>query len=390
MSGLKNKRWMLFGSLAAGAAALYFLDPDHGERRRKAIATRLKHAGSDMAEEASKSARDVWHRFTGKARQLWTEAGEDQPDDTVLAERIRSRMGRIVSRPHDVHVLADHGAVTFWGTIAPAEMRALLHAAKSTRGVREIWNHLEFDEQTRATHAIDSLAHAKKTTLLNWSPSKRALVGTAGAAAALYGLRRRDAFGYCLTALGAGLAVSSTMKKNVRSLLALSPDCPGFELQETIRVNAPISEIYDFWLNPANYPKVFAHIDGVEPVGENRFRWSVTGPAGIPIRWEGTITRAVPNTLVEWKSLPGATVGNFGTVRFDPIYDASTRVNVRMFYHPPAGILGRFLAEMFGTDPRKVLRDDLRRMKMLFEADENLLKQLNTNETDQLLKTAGC
>ena len=109
----------------------------------------------------------------------------------------------------------------------------------------------------------------------------------------------------------------------------------------------------------------------------------------MPIHWEGKITRQVPNTLVEWKSLPGSTVGNFGIARFDPNYDASTRVHIRMFYRPPAGILGRFLAELLGTDPEKVLQEDLKRLKRRFETEENLIKDLKKGgESAELLKTA--
>lgn len=188
--------------------------------------------------------------------------------------------------------------------------------------------------------------------------------------------------------LGTGLAAASTLKRNVHSLLALSDDSPGFELEQTIRINAPVSDVFDFWANPENYPKVFSRISAIEKLGENLYRWTVTGPGGIPVHWEGTITRAVPNTLVEWKSLPGSTVGNLGFVRVDPNYDASTRVLVRMFYRPPAGILGRFIAEMFGVDAKKVLAQDLKRLKTLFEKEEDYMKELTKGGDNELLKIA--
>ena len=71
----------------------------------------------------------------------------------------------------------------------------------------------------------------------------------------------------------------------------------------------------------------------------------------------------VPNTLVEWKSLPGSAIAKFGVVHFDAHYDATTRINIRMFYRPPAGILGRFFAEILGADAGKILDHDLKRLK---------------------------
>ena len=105
--------------------------------------------------------------------------------------------------------------------------------------------------------------------------------------------------------------------------------------------------------HPENYPQAFSHISSVERIGENLYRWTVKGPVGIPIGWEGVITRMVPNTLVEWKSQPGSLIANSGTARFDPNYDASTRLHIRMFYRPPAGILGRFAAD--GLRPQYVI-----------------------------------
>lgn len=162
-----------------------------------------------------------------------------------------------------------------------------------------------------------------------------------------------------------------------------------FELEKTIRINAPISDLFDFWANPENYPKAFSHVAGIERLGENLYRWTITGPAGVPIGWEGVITRIVPNTLVEWKSLPGSAIGNFGVVHFDPNYDASTRINIRMFYRPPAGILGRFFAEILGADAGQILDQDLKRLKYLFEnvAFVDKQKKMRSEESD-LLKTA--
>jgi uncharacterized membrane protein len=303
-------------------------------------------------------------------------------------------MGRIVARPHRIHVASEGGAVTLWGTTTESEARKLIRAVETMPGVVEVLNHLEPDEaKPQAAGASNSVKEAHRETLLNLSPAVRLAAAVGGTAVAAYGWKRKDRLGISLSVLGVGLAAATTMKRNLHSVLAFSEDCPGFELEETIRIHAPISDLYDFWANPENYPKVFSHITAIERLGENLYRWTVIGPAGLPIHWEGSITRAVPNTLVEWKSLPGSTVGNFGIARFDPHYDASTRVRVRMFYRPPAGIVGRFLAELLGSDPKEVLRGDLKRLKLRFEAEENLIQKLKdgneAHEGAELLKTAG-
>lgn len=392
MAGTHKNKWMMAAGVAAGgAAAFYFLDRERGHARRAAFATKARHLGTNVAEGAVKSARDSWHHVAGTARQAWFNfARNEWPEDRILVERIRSRMGRMVSHPHKIHVVSDDGVVTLWGAASEEEIRKLAHVVQAMPGVREVINHLEVHEGKEPVLSGPSpFKTAREETLLNWSPSKRLMAGMAGSAAAIYGWRRKDPLGVSISLLGAGLAAASTLKTNVHSLLALSEDSPGFELEQTIRIKAPVSDIFDFWAKPENYPKVFSHISAIEKIGENLYRWTVTGPGGIPVHWDGTITRTVPNTLVEWKSLPGSTVGNLGFVRVDPNYDASTRVLVRMFYRPPAGILGRFLSEMLGVDAKKVLARDLKRLKTLFEKEEGYMHDLIRQGGDrELLKIA--
>jgi uncharacterized membrane protein len=390
MAGAKRKQWAVVGGVAAaGSAAIYFLDQKRGYARRTAFAAQAKRLGTEVTEGAVKCASDSWQHLAGTARRAWSKFGSAWPEDRVLAERIRSRMGRIVSHPNKIHVVSDDGVVTLWGPASDDESRRLAHVAHTMPGVREVINHLEIHEGNEPeTPEPSPFRQARQETMLNWSSSKRLVTGVAGTAAAIYGWKRKDPLGISISLLGTSLAVASTLKRNIHSLLALSEDSPGFELEQTIRINAPVSDVFDFWANPENYPKVFSHIAAIEKLGENLYRWTVTGPGGIPVHWEGTITRTVPNTLVEWKSLPGSTVGNLGFVRVDPNYDASTRVLVRMFYRPPAGILGRFIAEILGVDAKKVLAQDLKRLKTLFEKEEGYMKELTKGGDHELLKIA--
>ncbi len=392
MAGTNKSKWILAGGAAAvGMALAYFFDPGRGSERRTALATKAKRLSTELGGATLKSARDSWRHLAATARQTWFHLGRAEwPEDRVLVERIRARMGRIVSRPHKIHVVSDDGVVTLWGPVSEVESRKLAHFAQTMPGVREVVNHLEIEEAANEPGPAQPspFQHAREATLLTWSPPQRLAAGIAGTAAAVYGLKRKDALGISISLLGAGLAATSTLKRNVHSLLAFSEDSPGFELEQTIRINAPVSDVFDFWANPENYPKAFSHISAIDKTGENLYRWTVAGPGGIPVHWEGTITRTIPNTLVEWKSLPGSTVGNLGFVRVDPNYDATTRVLVRMFYRPPAGVLGRFIAEMLGVDPKKVLAQDLKRLKALFERDESYMKQLRQGGEHELLKIA--
>ncbi len=60
-----------------------------------------------------------------------------------------------------------------------------------------------------------------------------------------------------------------------------------------------------------------------------------------------------------------------------------------MFYRPPAGILGRFFAELLGADANQILDQDLKHLKHMFEKNEFPNEQKKSKvEEAELLKTA--
>ena len=389
---MNNKRLiegMLIG-LGAGAVAAYFSDPELGRIRRAAFANGARRVLANAAHEGKKSLEDSRNRLSGLAARCWAKNETESPSDCVLEQRIRSRIGRVVSHPRKIHVVCDGGTATLWGVVFQEEISELVRTVEATPGVKEVLDHLEIalpEDASMGEH--DLIREARNQVKLNWSPAKRLLVGTTGAALALKGLRSKGFLGKALTAVGAGLAARSMMRNHLRANLAFGESSPGYELRKTIRINAPISDLFDFWTNPENYSKAFSHVAKIERLGENLYRWTMIGPAGIPIGWEGVITRTVPNTLVEWKSLPGSPVGNFGIVHFDPHYDASTSIDISMFYRPPAGILGKFFAELFGADAQQILNEDLKRLKYLFEKGALPDEQIGiASEEEELLKTA--
>lgn len=398
MSKQKVTQWMLLGGLGA-AAAIYFGDPRRGAQRRARVARVASDLYEKTREETEKSLRDLQNQLAGFSARLRARAGHATAGDRVIEERVRSRIGRAVSHARKVRVVSDNGVVTLWGPVLDHEAPGLLHVVSSTPGVAEVRDHLEMyapDDPASPLARLpsrheDPLRHARKETRLNWRPAQRMAIGVTGAALAVWGLTRKDrgAAENLLALAGAGMLAGSTMRNRLSATLAIGEDSPGFEIERTIKINAPISDLYDFWANPENYPRAFSHVARIERLGENLYRWTLNGPAGIPIGWEGSITRAIPNTLVEFKSLRGASIGNFGIVRFHPDYDASTRVHIRMFYRPPAGILGRILAELLGADAGDILDQDLQNLKEFFEGGRYLTEERKKKrEEAELLRTA--
>ena len=57
-----------------------------------------------------------------------------------------------------------------------------------------------------------------------------------------------------------------------------------------------------------------------------------------------------------------------GVARFEPEGEG-TRLSVRLNWNPPGGTLGEIAARAFGVDPKSLLDEGLKRVKMHFEED---------------------
>jgi uncharacterized membrane protein len=88
----------------------------------------------------------------------------------------------------------------------------------------------------------------------------------------------------------------------------------------------------------------------------------VSGPASTPVEWDAIVTSRVPNEEIRWRTVDGSVVEHGGTVRFRPAGCGRTRIDVRMSYRPVGGALGHGLAALFGSDPERVIADDLSRL----------------------------
>jgi uncharacterized membrane protein len=106
----------------------------------------------------------------------------------------------------------------------------------------------------------------------------------------------------------------------------------------------------------------------------NRSHWVIAGPAGVSVEFDAEITKMEPNKTLAWKSVPGATVGHSGIIRFDPAEGDMTRMEIQMSYSPPAGALGHVVASVVGVDPMSSMNDDLVRFKSLVEHGKTTAK----------------
>jgi hypothetical protein len=134
----------LLGALGAGAALMYFLDPDNGRRRRALVRDQVVHGRNlmnDMTQAAVHNAANHTRGAIARIQGRIAARGEESVDDAVLEERVRAAMGHIMSDPHSIEIRAHDGCVTLEGP-AQANAGELVACAERVRGVRQVENRL--------------------------------------------------------------------------------------------------------------------------------------------------------------------------------------------------------------------------------------------------------
>jgi uncharacterized membrane protein len=364
-----NNRGSLLTGLGAGAGLAYLLDPDRGARRRARIRDTMAHAATVTKRAVGTTSRDARHRTYGTAASLRSRLGRDPIDDRVLVERVRARIGRVVSHPHAVDASATDAVITLGGPVLTAEAPGLIRAVRRVRGVRDVVDELERHDEPGNVPSLQGGAGRRPSILQRqWSPTTRCVAGTAGAALAALGIARRDSGGALVAMLGAGLAARAATNLPLARLAGLGSRRRAVDIQKTLTINAPLGEVFAFWSWYENFPRFMSRVLDVRPSEDpNRSHWKVAGPAGVPVEFDAEVTRAVWNKMIAWQTLGGSPVAHAGTVRFDALADGRTRVEVHMSYDPPAGWLGHGVAAAFGADPKSSMDADLARMKTMIE-----------------------
>ena len=139
-------------------------------------------------------------------------------------------------------------------------------------------------------------------------------------------------------------------------------------VSESVIVNRPARELYDFWRDFTNLSKFMDNVKSVEKLDEKRSHWTIKAPAGTSVEFDSRVVDEVPGRMISWESEPGASVPNRGRVEFiETSSGQGTNVRTTMSYEPPAGTAGRLVAKMFRREPSVQAREDLQRFKRLME-----------------------
>jgi osmotically-inducible protein OsmY len=159
---LRNNRALLTG-LGLGVGLMYFLDPERGRRRRALVRDKVAHATRVSTNALGSAGVDLAHRATGLVARVRSVLRSGPVDDDVLVERVRAKLGRMVSHPHAIAVAAVEGVVRLRGPVLQSEVQRLMRSVTRVAGVRRIVNQLEAHSSVGHAPWLQGQASAERT-----------------------------------------------------------------------------------------------------------------------------------------------------------------------------------------------------------------------------------
>lgn len=138
-----------------GAAIMYLLDPDRGNRRRAEVKDRLDRITNETGEAVKARASDLQNRTRGVFYEVRRKVkSEEGLSESTLEARVRSELGRTVSNPSSIIVTAHDQRVTLSGPILEDEVEDLVEGVRSIPGVEDVRNLLQVHEKAEAVPGL--------------------------------------------------------------------------------------------------------------------------------------------------------------------------------------------------------------------------------------------
>lgn len=236
----------LLNGFLLGAGLVYLLDADRGARRPALVRDRIGRTGRKAGEALETTARDLRNRSAGAVAEfraaVRARRGREAVPDDLLAERVRSGIGRVVSHPGAITVTASEGRVILGGRVLAGEVDRLLARAARVRGVGDLVNELEIHAEPNNLPDLQGgrPRGARPEPLQErWAPTTRLVAGTLGGLALLAGIRRGGPAGALAGLVGLGLLGRAATNLPGHRLSGLGAGRRAVDVRKTIEVDAP-------------------------------------------------------------------------------------------------------------------------------------------------------
>lgn len=140
-------------------------------------------------------------------------------------------------------------------------------------------------------------------------------------------------------------------------------------VRTTMVVNKPKQEVYQFWRNLENLPLFMKHLKSVKEDDNKTSHWEALMPGNLGIvKWEANIVEDEENKKIAWQSTAESMIENAGKVVFEEALGGQgTKLDIIISYRPPAGDLGRGIANMLNPVVERYIREDVANFKSHIE-----------------------
>lgn len=203
----------------------------------------------------------------------------------------------------------------------------------------------------------------------HWSPTARFLTGSGAVATWVLSRRARGPLAWTVRGTGAVVGVRAVTNLPLKRITGIGAGHRAVDVEGAICVQAPPEQVWPVVSDYSVFPMFMPDVHEVRRSADGRLsHWEISGPGGIPVRFDVEETEREEGRRIAWKTSDGQLVAHTGALRIDPEGDGRTRVQVQLAYNPVAGAVGHAVATLLGANPRRRLHTDLQRLKVVLEA----------------------
>ena len=140
-------------------------------------------------------------------------------------------------------------------------------------------------------------------------------------------------------------------------------------VHESIEVEAPVEDIFQYWSNFENFSNFMQNVEEVRMTGQDTSHWKLKGPLGKSVEFDARTTEMDPSRGIGWNTVEGEVMTS-GEARFEEVTSGRTRIEVTMNYaDPPGGKVGEIAANVL-SNPERNLQEDLQNFARIVERGE--------------------
>lgn len=220
---MKGFAGFLIAGIGVGAGCMYLMDPDRGRFRRVLLRDKTVGAYRRACTSVDRAQSDFANRAHGLIANVKSTVRHGPIDNDQLVERVRARLGRLVSHPHAIDVIARNGRITVSGAVLEHEAAQFLSGVSAIHGVSSVCDHLERHGDASNVPSLQGgrERHAARLEFLqnDWPLALRMLAGIGGGSLGVYGLlSSKPAVRAVALPIGLGLLARGITNKSIRSL----------------------------------------------------------------------------------------------------------------------------------------------------------------------------